>query len=83
MAAPAKKGADLGIVFGTPSGKGGAIDDGDHDEARDMLVSAFHDTGIKGEEASALVDALHEYIESCLSKHESAPHDETEEESEY
>lgn len=77
MASPAKKGLDIGLVFGAPSGKGGApMDEGEHDEARDMLVSAFHDVGIKGEEASSLVDALHEYIESCMAKHETAPHEE-------
>lgn len=81
MAGP-KKGAALEMIFGAPMGKGHGMpmgDDDSHDEARDMLVSAFHDVGIKGEEASSLVDALHEYIESCMSKHGAAPEEEEEE----
>lgn len=77
--ANAKKGLDVGLVFGAPPGKGGpggGADD-DHDEARDMLISALHDVGIKGDEASSLVDALHEYVESCVSKHDEAPEEES------
>lgn len=84
MAAPAKKGLDVGIIFGAPGKhKPGALDDeADHDEARDMLISAFHDTGIKNEEASNLVDALKEYIHSCFRQLEAEPHEEGEHEDE-
>jgi hypothetical protein len=58
----------LAIAFGMGPPGAAHDEDSEHDAARDMLVSALHDTGIKGEEASGLVDALHEYIESCVAK---------------
>lgn len=66
MAKPEKPGLD--IVFGM--GKPGPKEEHDDDGARDLLVSSLHDVGIKGDEASNLVDALHEYIKSCVAEHE-------------
>ena len=80
MASP-KHGAALEMVFGMGEPKSGA-DEGAHDEARDMLISAFHDVGIKDEEASNLVDALHEYVEACIEQHGAAGEEEEEPQSE-
>lgn len=80
----AKPGLD--IVFGMGKPKSPNEDIADDNGARDLLVSSLHDVGIKGDEASNLVDALHEYIKSCVAEHEAgespeheaAEHDEEE-----
>jgi hypothetical protein len=65
MASAAKKSpAAVDIVFGMGPKK--PMPDDDHAEAKDMLVGALNDAGIDGDKADALVDALHEYVMSCV-----------------
>lgn len=73
MADTAKKAPSLDIVFGAPMKRpGGMSDMEDHEEARDMLKDAL---GWDDEK----VDALHEYIMSCMGS-AGAHEDEDEEE---
>lgn len=78
MAAAMAKGKPPGLMLAFGMGKPGGDDpdESDHDAARDMLVSALHDVGIKGDEATSLVDALHEYVEACFRELEKEPHEE-------